>query len=322
MDITQELKQIALNEKGAKQVLDEMVQQKENIRKKEYLVKVIQSVNQLENAIKRGLFEDFGLYYLEIAHNGNYDGTYNMAFIPSDENKQYIGQFTDMKTMTYTEATIFLSNLSENIGDFDSDVCSYKVKNNTRDFIPLKEGIRDILFDTLLSPELLKLKIESNFENEQIDQIVKDTISQKEELDDKNHILEVIDLANQLENLVKEKYFKEFGIESIEIGCDFDYEGGYIIRLNSVYTNDGLIQDADGTQTEIFEEFFSNISKLNDQFVSEKLMEHGTLDLKPGVSKQFIDLFLSERLKVALEYNKMQIELPVSEESNVKKIKL
>jgi len=322
MDITKELKQIELNEIEAENVLADIFNQKEMLRKREYLSRVISIANELEDTIKSGFFKVNNIGYLNIGGQAEYNGNYKYVFIQLNYDKEFVLEFSDIKRGEYSQATKFLATLTDYIGEYESDLCSDDIKKSSHCQIKLTENIKENFFNILLSEELKKLRLETNFNQHLMMQVVKDIVSEKVELKDKEHILETVNLANKLEKLVEEKFFKELQLTAIEIVCDYDYEEGYKIRVPSVSTLGGFTQDANQEQIEFFEEFFSSISEHDSDFISKELMDGSILELKQGIAREVINLLLSSRLKTIFDYNKMKVDLPDNNGSNTKKIKI
>jgi hypothetical protein len=153
------------------------------------------------------------------------------------------------------------------------------------------------------------------------DDCVADIENQKLELLKKSHLLKTISLANKIEGFVRNDAFTEKQIGFLELEYFYgDLSAGQIDF--TLLTNDGQFMIVNAYDRALVREALSHIKGFEDKFVNDDFAgkEH-RLELKPGIGKEIISLFLSDELKKIYEYSKMQAEIPEND-NHSKRLKM
>jgi hypothetical protein len=158
----------------------------------------------------------------------------------------------------------------------------------------------------------------------------------EEELKKTRYLLRVISLAKRLESLISTNFFRNAEIEFIRIELDliprrvgepvYTFNSEFFDKdrnIISSYVKEGVITDEAHCLRGIYNKFILP-EGLPADLVSSKIQDSlkHFLELNSEFREQILDLFLSDELKKVYEYNKMNIELPVSSEDSSKKLKI
>ncbi len=148
----------------------------------------------------------------------------------------------------------------------------------------------------------------------------------------KLHLFKILSISNKLEQKVKTDFFSKDNIKFLKIYLHDDdrRENHYLIGFNLFNDNELVRNFSDKKFVEKHDYF---ISLLKDQIegsgsLSDKLINIDIKDnpkylaLKPGIGEKLIDILLSKELKSILDYNKLQLNIPVNHQSNQTKIKI
>lgn len=329
MDITKELKAIELSAEDSAKIIAQICEMEDELRKKEHLNRVVCSIYELDEAIKSGFFKAHNVGYVEVAASHEYSGDYKALLIQVNNNnntKEYISDFIESTKRELTKSSQFLQSLTEYIGLFYPDLCNNDIISKfQRDSIELNSDAKDKILNILLSEELMQLKNHSQFDQSSIKEDIEKIVIEREQLKDKFHVLRVVALSHELNRLVDQDFFKNLDMHSIGLSVYFSYEDGHILSFDSINKNECVIKDSDydtDKRITFLKDLFSCIKELNDEFISEDLMENNFLNLNNDVGQKVIELFLSPRLKAELDYNIMEAYLPEHNASSSKKIKV
>jgi hypothetical protein len=164
--------------------------------------------------------------------------------------------------------------------------------------------------------------------------LVNEMKNQTEELNKKIYLFKVLSLAKKLEEKVNTDFFKNEGIQFIQLVVDrhetkIDY---YKMMIGTLDKNKELIPPSNnqGIYNEPTLWLMAILKELLEEGkLDKKIMNHNSihqygsiLELKPGIHQEILDLFLSKELKNTYEYNKIDSELSTNNENNTKKMKV
>lgn len=175
-----------------------------------------------------------------------------------------------------------------------------------------------------IKKELQELKFSDDFGNDVIKQVRK----QKEELEKAIHILKVVSLADKIEKLVATDLFNKDNIDSISICCEFeDHNNRHIAEFSLIDENGEIVANYydrnDNEQAAILCSIFDDLDEFDFDLASSTLrLDSSELKLQPGIKEDILKLFLNIELKKVYDYNNMDVELPINEENNSKKLKM
>jgi hypothetical protein len=149
---------------------------------------------------------------------------------------------------------------------------------------------------------------------------------QKNQIDKQIHIISIISVACDVQDMIKLGDFSSFNIDKISLIFTYDHDYGNVIRY-AFHDKDGhkikkRIGDISNF-TEKLDEVFDLVSGWDLEWVSDlfKEKELVILNLDQSFENKFIDLMLSKELKVVLEHGELQNSMPSNEVIN-KKIKM
>lgn len=172
--------------------------------------------------------------------------------------------------------------------------------------------------------ELKEFKSDKNC----LDKLIDDIAMQQNELAKKSHLLKAIGVSSLIEDAVSEDFFKNAEVKNIQICLGHQYDdstGDYEYRLifalvdsNNVVIPRGKLPANSEQLQRFFHAIFYAIKDLSIDSYSEKLKDNSkhTLELKPGIKEEVLDLFLCEELKKTYEYSHMQLNLHDNELQN------
>jgi hypothetical protein len=170
-----------------------------------------------------------------------------------------------------------------------------------------------------------KLK-EAIKEPENIDDIIKNIVDERNQLEINLHLFKIIKMAIQIEKAVKDGYFNDPEVVSITLVFDDmdyvhfqtgfyltnEYGEKYTEEDNAVYYEKPI---------EFFSEVFNELGKFKIDFINENC-QYKTIQLNENIKEEILKIFLNEELKKIYDYNNMQLELPANNENNPKKLKM
>lgn len=174
------------------------------------------------------------------------------------------------------------------------------------------------------------INIESN--NSSSNKYIQDIEAQKYELSKKAHLLKMIAFSNAIEELTKTDLFIDNGVEFLEISWERSSPSSiHNIRLCFCIL-DKEKKGMPALKDQTFVLPFSTLMKETDKLgmFDYEFIKNGaltfftkelTIEAKPGIKDFLLDILLSDDLKVILNYNRMQLELP-NNSSCSKKLKV
>lgn len=152
MDIQKEIEMF--HNLGYEALLNDLNQQQEDIRVKQYLFKIINNINELDYLINQNRFKEKDIFYIQFTQSHDYDFGEGLSDIKIlDKNKseksKYIG---GSYTPEYEEIHKLLSvrNLTLKNGLFNESIIKQTI------ILELNENTKETLKDYLLNTELRK----------------------------------------------------------------------------------------------------------------------------------------------------------------------
>jgi translation initiation factor 2 beta subunit (eIF-2beta)/eIF-5 len=324
MDIKKELIALNSSEDFGEALIKDMVKQRENLLKKIHILKTKSIANDLEDKVSIDFFKNIGVHYLGIDLRKEYGNNYKIILHSLNENQQ-----KDYSTIS--ESQKFLYSLFENFQGFSNEFVDDFLKNKLHTNGKLEKGIGKFFLNRMLSDDLKEINANIKFENDSVSELNE----QQEKLLKKIYLLSTQSIANKIEEQLSKGFFGE---KSKFIGLIYEYDGdkGYEFitglldkdenQLVSIKDSDKytfvnrLFRELDGFSTDfISDNLKGNMRKFNPNIYESEFINK--VLLKQGIEDELLNLILSKELKTILDYNKMQLELNNSNESN-KRLKM
>jgi hypothetical protein len=159
-----------------------------------------------------------------------------------------------------------------------------------------------------------------------VDNIINNIVDERKQLEISLHLFKIIKVADQIEKAVKEGYFNDPEVISITLVFDdqdyVHFQTGFYLtnEYGTKYTEDDNVVYYE-KPISFFSDLFNELGKFKIDFINEDC-EYKTLKLDTNIKEEILKLFLNEELKKIYDYNKMQLDLPINNESNTKKLKM
>jgi hypothetical protein len=135
-------------------------------------------------------------------------------------------------------------------------------------------------------------------------------MEQKEIWEKKLHIIKAVNVANEIENVINDGFFKAKGIDSITI--EICYKGTHYYYF-SMYDNDERVELKD--EIELDPEPVAKIrGALNElhglklDYIGENFNQHVDVN-SPNVRDTILNMLLNKELKNILDFSEMQCEI-------------
>ena len=177
--------------------------------------------------------------------------------------------------------------------------------------------------------------IEINNKAKTAKDIVAEITRQEEILHKKRYLFTVIAFADLVDEIKSEDLFNihemvYFEFDSVFKGMDHTVDrAGYVIEFSFLDANkkclSGLYSQSETSHPhKIFQDFFDNMISINLKNASTSLANLGghILELNDGCREQIYDVFLSDELKVLLNYTNTKVSLPIADNKINKRPKL
>jgi hypothetical protein len=148
--LSEELKSIEISEDGLDRKIIGIESQKNELKKKSHILKILSISNQMEDFVKKDFFKKANINEIRLYITQDYDNgpLYQFELINEKEPLSYHNNDEE-----YIKVFDTLENLFSQITEFDHDFTNHELQNES---IELKTGISDRLVNLLLSDELLK----------------------------------------------------------------------------------------------------------------------------------------------------------------------
>lgn len=142
-------------------------------------------------------------------------------------------------------------------------------------------------------------------------------MEQKEIWEKKLHIIKVVNVANEIDNVIKDGFFKAKGINSITI--EICYKGKHYYYF-SMYDNGQKVNLTDeiGLDPEPVAKIRTALNELhglNLDYVGENFNQHVDIN-SSNVRDIILNMLLSKDLKTILDFSEMQCEIKDNEVEN------
>lgn len=142
---------------------------------------------------------------------------------------------------------------------------------------------------------------------------------EKEEMHQKLHLIRVLALAQSIDDKIKNGYFKERNISSLELS-----RGVYGVIAYGFYEKGG--DYSDDQELDGLGQILTSINEFKTKYVNEDFNSTKNNGYKIRLNKAFkeklFEALLSEQLKKILEYSQLYSEMNDNNNSQVKKIKM
>jgi hypothetical protein len=165
------------------------------------------------------------------------------------------------------------------------------------------------------------------------ERIIEEFKTQQKELVKKIHILNIVSIANKLEDKVATDFFKKVELESFEPELHGEkMHKGYGVMAILFHKNKqrnfrgfkrpGYIAIDITEQEQFIDELFRDARDLKPEFLGSLLGKPAHLYLKPGVKQDFLDFFLSKELhslKNNMNFANENIDILIEQEEELSK---
>ncbi len=158
--------------------------------------------------------------------------------------------------------------------------------------------------------------------------IINQAEEEQYQLSRKIHILKVVYFAETIKKLVETDFFSKDKIEYLQLKYKYDdnieTDTLEFHLLNSNSEKVGGIYDEDcHEQSKFLYPYFSIFFEFDADLINNKIKTNFiNLELNEGIEEAILGLLLNEELKKIYDYNKMNTDLPNSNNSSSKKIKM
>lgn len=153
-----------------------------------------------------------------------------------------------------------------------------------------------------------------NRSNDDTKAIIKQAKDYSKQLEKKNHILAVVNIAQVIEQLIENRSFENADTYYIKLNLNHVFSC-YGKNKNFLY---GPIEKKVGKLNNLTEDFFK--IPLDENYISGNL--DNFIDLTKPIKEQVFKLLLSKELRTIVEYNQMQMDLPQNSQELTTKLKL
>jgi hypothetical protein len=135
-------------------------------------------------------------------------------------------------------------------------------------------------------------------------------MKKKEILDKKLHVIKVVNVVNQIENVINEGFFKENEVDSIKIEVCYNNQHYYYFSMHQgkKEVNFKDHTDNDVEPVERIKNAFDELNGLDLDYIGKVFNEPIFLDSN-NLRNTILGILLSKELKTALDFSEMQCEL-------------
>jgi len=149
-------------------------------------------------------------------------------------------------------------------------------------------------------------------------EIVTELEEQENEIKKKKHLIKVLNIYEGLKESVKNNQFEEHNIKFLELYYvhDHDYDdqnNGYVIRYELINDNNKKITRNHNNKHLIdrFDDYCDYLSNFNPDNINQNFEEKEKINLNvnENLPEKFLDLMLSNELKLIFQYNDLQNSL-------------
>lgn len=183
-----------------------------------------------------------------------------------------------------------------------------------------------------LVKELEKMQKENLYPHSIVDYINKE----KEELEKKGYIFQVLAIAKDIEDYISLKNFSLCNIGGFGLDCCDHNDGTHSVAFYFYRPNGEIINHDNEMKKQYpeiiqrFREIFNGSSfgglkdlEMKSAYLNEDFVQSGCveIDLEVGAGEEIVNNLLSKELKTVLDYSKMQLELDDKKEPS-KKLKV
>jgi hypothetical protein len=155
MDISEELKQIATNDKSADDIVtdinqqyEDLVKQQHELVKRQHIFRVMSLARRMEEAVEQGFFNIKNLHLLEVECHETEHG-YDTAFWLIDKDGEFISSKIPEQNKFILYSFDKITNFNGDFAQEDFMCGSHKIE--------IKPGIGEKLMNLFLSEELMKI---------------------------------------------------------------------------------------------------------------------------------------------------------------------
>jgi hypothetical protein len=136
----------------------------------------------------------------------------------------------------------------------------------------------------------------------------------------KLYIFKIIEVADDIESLIKEGVFKDHSIEHILIYHDAGGEIDFSFHNEAKSKINPTVALRYFSPYKTLSTIFARERELYQQYITENIKVF--IDLKENIQEQVVNALLPEELKTILKYSEMNLEIPNKEESVTKRPKI
>lgn len=157
MDLTKEITEIMLDKKNPSNVVSDLVNEQEQLRKKIHIVKVLGVATELENHIKEGFFQKYGICFIHLIYARNYDGDgYALCVDICDSRHKIIEKNRAKDAKRYAEVFKLIYNIFEPVSKLYKELVNSEFNEMEMSSIQLRHGISEDILTLMLAEDLKK----------------------------------------------------------------------------------------------------------------------------------------------------------------------